>query len=52
VIHQAMGLAAGRDPAALATLTAFVEEMKASGFVAASLARHRIQGASVAPPRG
>lgn len=51
VIHQAMGLAAGRDPAALAELTAFVEEMKATGFIAASLARHGIQGASVAPPR-
>ena len=51
VIHQAMGLAAGRDPAALADLTAFVEEMKASGFVAAALARHGIQGASVAGPR-
>ncbi len=51
VIHQAMGLAAGRDPAALAYLTAFVEEMKASGFVAAALARHGIQGATVAPPR-
>ena len=51
VIHQAMGLASGRDPAALAYLTAFVEEMKASGFVAAALARHGIQGASVAPAR-
>ncbi len=52
VIHQAMGLAAGRDPAALAYLSAFVEEMKASGFIAAALSRHGIQGASVAPPRG
>ena len=52
VIQQAMGLAAGRDPAALAYLSDFVEEMKASGFVAAALARHGIQGASVAPPRG
>jgi polar amino acid transport system substrate-binding protein len=26
-----------------------VEEMKASGFVAAALARHGIEGASVAP---
>lgn len=51
VIHQAMGLAAGRDPAALNYLTSFVEEMKVSGFVAAALARHGIQGASVAPPR-
>jgi polar amino acid transport system substrate-binding protein len=29
---------------------AFVEEMKASGFVAAALARHKIEGALVAPP--
>jgi polar amino acid transport system substrate-binding protein len=30
-------------------LHAFVEEMKASGFVADALARHGIAGASVAP---
>lgn len=30
-------------------LTAFVEEMKSSGFVAAALARHKIEGAVVAP---
>jgi polar amino acid transport system substrate-binding protein len=30
-------------------LAAFVEEMKASGFVADALARHGIEGASVAP---
>lgn len=47
VIQQAMGLAAGRDASALAYLTAFVEEMKASGFVAAALARHGIQGAII-----
>jgi len=52
VIHQAMGLAAGREPAALAALVAFVEEMKASGFVAAALQRHGVSGATVAPPRG
>jgi len=31
-------------------LVAFVEEMKVSGFVASALARHGIEGASVAPP--
>jgi polar amino acid transport system substrate-binding protein len=51
-IHQAMGFAAGRDPAALAYLTAFVEEMKTSGFVAEALKRHGIEGAAVAPAGG
>jgi len=49
VIQQAMGLPKGRGAAARGLLAAFVEEMKASGFVAAALARHRIEGASVAP---
>lgn len=49
VIRQAMGLPKGRDARAAALLGAFVEEMKASGFVADALARHGIQGASVAP---
>ena len=49
VIQQAMGLPKGRGEAAASALTAFVEEMKASGFVAEALARHGIQGASVAP---
>ncbi len=49
VIQQAMGLPAGRGAEAQAVLTAFVEEMKLSGFVADALARHGIQGASVAP---
>lgn len=48
VINQAMGLPKGRD-AAHAYLSAYVQEMKASGFVAQALARHRIQGATVAP---
>jgi polar amino acid transport system substrate-binding protein len=48
VINQAMGLPKGRD-AAHAYLGAFVEDMKASGFVAQSLARHGVQGAAVAP---
>jgi polar amino acid transport system substrate-binding protein len=49
VIQQAMGTPASRGTAAGAALADFVEEMKASGFVAEALARHRIQGASVAP---
>ena len=49
VIQQAMGLPAGRGEEAAAFLSAFVEEMKASGFVAGALARHGIDGASVAP---
>jgi polar amino acid transport system substrate-binding protein len=51
VIQQAMGTPKGRGPDAAALLAAFVEDMKASGFVAAALARHGIEGASVAPPR-
>ena len=48
VIQQAMGLPKGRDASAR-YLTSFVEEMKASGFVAAALARQGIEGAAVAP---
>ena len=50
VIEQAMGLPASRGDAGLAALAEFVEHAKTSGFVAAALARHRIQGALVAPP--
>lgn len=49
VIEQAMAVPKGRQ-AAQAWLSAFVEEMKASGFVADSLRRHGIEGAAVAPP--
>jgi polar amino acid transport system substrate-binding protein len=49
VIQQAMGCPKGRGEAARQLLAAFVEEMKASGFVAQALARHGIAGASVAP---
>jgi polar amino acid transport system substrate-binding protein len=48
VIQQAMGLPRGRDGGAR-YVSAFVEEMKASGFVAAALQRHHIEGALVAP---
>jgi polar amino acid transport system substrate-binding protein len=49
VIQQAMGTPKSRGAEAAAYLARFVEEMKASGFVADALARHRIEGASVAP---
>ena len=48
VINQAMGTTKGRDAGA-AYLREFVEEMKATGFVAQALARHKIEGAAVAP---
>lgn len=50
VIQQAMGTPASRGAEAQAVLAAFVEEMKASGFVADALDRHGITGGSVAPP--
>jgi len=50
VIEQAMGVPKGRT-AAQAWLSAFIEEMKATGFVAEALRRHRIEGAAVAPAR-
>ena len=49
VIQQAMGLPKGRGEEAAQCLRQFVEDMKASGFVAQALARHGIQGAIVAP---
>lgn len=51
VINQAMGMAKGREAGAK-YLSDFVEEMKASGFVADALKRHGIEGARVAPPAG
>jgi len=48
VINQAMGIPRGGDAGAK-YLADFVEEMKASGFVADALTRNRIVGASVAP---
>ncbi|MDM0021043.1 ABC transporter substrate-binding protein [Variovorax saccharolyticus] len=50
VIEQAMGVPKGRL-AAQAWLSGFIEDMKASGFVAASLQKHGIEGAGVAPAR-
>jgi len=48
VIQQAMGTPKSRGADAAQYLAAYVEEMKASGFVADALQRHGIQGASVA----
>jgi len=48
VINQAMGTPRGRNTGAQ-YLHRFVEQMKASGFVAQALERHRIEGAVVAP---
>ena len=49
VINQAMATPKGRTQGAR-YLAEFVEEMKASGFVATALARHGIEGAAIAPP--
>jgi len=49
VIQQAMGTPKSRGEQAAEVLRAFVQEMKASGFVADALKRHGIEGASVAP---
>jgi polar amino acid transport system substrate-binding protein len=49
VIRQAMGVPTSRGEGAAAYVARFVEEMKASGFVAAALQRHAISGVSVAP---
>jgi polar amino acid transport system substrate-binding protein len=49
VIRQAMCNPAGRDAAA-AYLSAFVESIKADGFVARAIARHGQSDAIVAPP--
>ncbi|ARP96244.1 ABC transporter substrate-binding protein [Bordetella genomosp. 13] len=49
VIQQAMGCPRSRPAAAAQFLARFVEDRKADGFVAHTLQRHGIQGASVAP---
>ena len=49
VINQAMATPKGRE-AGVRYLAAFVEEMKAAGFVASGLKRSGVEGAAVAPP--
>jgi polar amino acid transport system substrate-binding protein len=48
-IRQAIGAPKGRGDAAAAYLLAYIEELKATGFVADALKRHGIEGAAVAP---
>jgi len=52
VISQAMGVPRSKGAEASAYLSAFVEEMKSFGFVARSLERHHIVGASVGTSDG
>jgi polar amino acid transport system substrate-binding protein len=52
VISQAMGLPKSRGPEAAAYLHQFVEDMKAAGEVAQAMAKHRIEGATLAPLAG
>jgi polar amino acid transport system substrate-binding protein len=49
LIEQGMGIPRGREAGSM-YLGGFVEEMKASGFIAAALARHDQPDAAVAPP--
>jgi polar amino acid transport system substrate-binding protein len=49
-IRQAMGTPKGRGEAGIRYLAAFVEEMKASGFVADALKRSNQPDAAVALP--
>jgi polar amino acid transport system substrate-binding protein len=49
-IDQAMAMPIGRPAAAVAYLAAFVEDIKASGFVAHALQAHGQSDAIVAPP--
>ncbi len=50
VIQQAMGCPKARSEVVATALRAFVERMKASGFVADAMHRHGVVGASVAGP--
>ncbi|WP_263770412.1 ABC transporter substrate-binding protein [Propionivibrio soli] len=50
IIRQAMGVARARGEETAAQLTGFVEELKANGFIAQSLARHGVEGATVVGP--
>lgn len=49
-VQQAMGTPLGRNEAGFRYLRSFVEEMKATGFVADRIAAHAVDGLSVAPP--
>jgi polar amino acid transport system substrate-binding protein len=48
VIQQAMGVARGRGEAAAMYLRGFVDDLRSSGYIRESLARHGIEGATAA----
>ncbi len=48
-IQQAIGAPRGRDAVGATYLRGFVEEAKASGFVAAAIERNKVRGLTVAP---
>jgi len=48
-VKQSIGTLKGRDAGAK-YLREFVEDMKASGFVARAIAENGVRGVSVAPP--
>jgi polar amino acid transport system substrate-binding protein len=50
-IRQAVAVAKGKQPPTIAFLAALVEDLKASGFIAAALARSG-QVAAIAPAGG
>ncbi len=49
VIRQAMGVPKNKGPQAALFLREFIEDMKAQGFIQASMSRHGIEGAGVGP---
>ncbi len=49
-IRQAMGLPKTRGPETAAFLTSFVEDLKQAGFISDAISKHRVDGATVAPP--
>ncbi len=49
-VQQAMGTPRGRDDAGIDYLVKFVEAAKATGLVASFIAKHNVQGLSVAGP--
>jgi polar amino acid transport system substrate-binding protein len=49
-VQQAIGTPRDRDPAGFAFLEAFVEDAKASGFVAGLIEKHGVKGLTVAGP--
>jgi polar amino acid transport system substrate-binding protein len=48
-VQQAAGTPKGR-PAGAAYLRAFIEDIKATGLVARTIAKHNVRGLTVAPP--